>query len=372
MIHYICGYAQDYGENKRKYSPAGVAKMEYIINCLEELNTDYRVYSTCQTVEPRWCKKQIRNHVTYRASFATSNKYTFHIDRIFAILQLIFYLVRIPRKDTVLVYHERFYTRWVNLIHGLKRWELVYEIEEIYTMVHGNLKKEVDKEIAGLRSGGSDMGYILATDLLKKYFQGEAVICNGAYHPIYFDSEKCEKTEGKIHVVYGGTLNQTKGGAAAAAAAAAYLPDRYHVHILGFGSNEQIAAIKELVNRINSKSKATVTYDGVLQGSAYRDFLQGCDIGLSAQNPGLAYNDTSFPSKVLEYLRNGLNVVSIDIPAVRQSAVSPLITFYENQTPEELSRAIQKAELHSAGEIKGTLDELHLNFKMDLAGLLKI
>ena len=134
MIHYICGYAKDDSEIKRVFSPAAASKVEYIFGCFENLNKEYRVYSTSQVKSQRFARKKREHNIVYRASFRTRNKYTFWLDRIFAILQLFFYLLSVKRDDYVVVYHERFYLRWVKLASKFKKFKLVYEIEEIYTI----------------------------------------------------------------------------------------------------------------------------------------------------------------------------------------------------------------------------------------------
>ena len=60
------------------------------------------------------------------------------------------------------------------------------------------------------------------------------------------------KSDATIHCVYAGTLDPRKGGAVAAAAAE-YLPECYHIHILGFGSEQQIHDMKDLVAGISSR-----------------------------------------------------------------------------------------------------------------------
>ena len=79
---------------------------------------------------------------------------------------------------------------------------------------------------------------------------------------------------------------------------------------------------------------------------------------MSTQNPAAAFNATSFPSKVLVYLSNGLKVVSIHIPAIAQSAVADNLYFYDVQTPEKIAEAIIRAskEEQSGNEILYRLD----------------
>jgi hypothetical protein len=97
-------------------------------------------------------------------------------------------------------------------------------------------------------------------------------------------------------VVYSGTTNPRKGGINMAIDAAAYLPENYHVHILGTGDAETLQAMNQRIRDVQAKAACTVTYDGVLRDRVYTDFLHSCHIGLSTQNPEGDYNNSSFPS----------------------------------------------------------------------------
>ena len=70
----------------------------------------------------------------------------------------------------------------------------------------------------------------------------------------------------------------------AAAAAAEFLPENYHMHILGFGSDEEVASMRDMVDKLSGNCACSITYDGLLAGEDYIRFLQSCDIGLSTQN----------------------------------------------------------------------------------------
>ena len=77
-------------------------------------------------------------------------------------------------------------------------------------------------------------------------------------------------------------------------------------------------------------------------------FIQKCDIGLSSQNPDGQYNTTSFPSKVLMYLSNGLSVVSIDIPVLRDSKVTKCIFYAKSKEGKDIAEALKYNEPHKA------------------------
>ena len=174
-----------------------------------------------------------------------------------------------------------------------------------------------------------------------------------------------------IHCVYAGTFDPRKGGAAAAAAAAEFLPDDYHIHILGFGSDEEIRNMKDCISRVAKKSAAKVSYDGLLTGEDYIKFIQSCDIGLSTQNPDAAFNATSFPSKILSYLANGLRVVSIRIPAIEQSDVGDKLFYYDEQTPDQIAKAIRSIDMSQEYDSRRLIEQLSECFERELVEVLE-
>ena len=109
----------------------------------------------------------------------------------------------------------------------------------------------------------------------------------------------------------------------------------------------------------------------MLSGEDYIRFIQSCDIGLSTQNPDAAFNATSFPSKVLSYLANGLRVVSIRIPAIEQSAVGSKLFYYEKQTPEEIAKAILAVNMNEQYDSRQLIADLAVDFEEKLSYLLE-
>ncbi|MBQ6980255.1 MAG: glycosyltransferase [Clostridia bacterium] len=373
MIHYICGYANDNSKIKRIFSPAGATKMEYIFGCFEKLGKDYRVYSTCQVKSHKFVKKKKERDIVYRASFRTNNKYTFWLDRIFAIIQLFFYLLRVKKEDCVVVYHERFYLGCIQFVSKLKKFTLFYEIEEIYTIAKQHSQKSIDKEIKALTKGikRNLIGYIFPTDLLNEKINRNNlpfVLIHGTYNVEKDYGGKFN--DGRIHCVYAGTFDPRKGGVAAAAAAAQFLNEKYHIHILGFGSKKDEELLKKQIDDISKNTKCKITFEGLKSGEDYNRFIQKCDIGLSTQNPNAAFNDTSFPSKILSYMANGLRVVSIRIPAVENSEIGEFMYYYNEQIPQEIAEAIHKVDLTDGYDGREVIKKLSVKFLLDLNSLL--
>lgn len=284
-------------------------------------------------------------------------------------------LKNIKKNEKVLVYHSLGYMREIDFVYRIKKFKLILEVEEIYSDVTGN-KYTRKKEVKFLQRADA---YIFPTKLLSSEinFNGKPeVIIHGTYQ--VESDEKCKLFHEnfqsnfgqKIHCVYAGTLDPRKGGAIAAASAAELLTSDYHIHILGFGSDKDIQKMKELISKNSSNGRARVTYDGVLSGKDYIRFLQSCDIGLSTQDPNAAFNGTSFPSKILSYMANGLRVVSIRIPAVETSAVGNLVFYYDKQTPEEIAKAIMDIDFNDNYDSREYIRQLSSQFEKDIKRLL--
>lgn len=249
-------------------------------------------------------------------------------------------------------------------------------MEEIYADVIGKtiIRK---KEISAAHKAS---GYIFPTRMLDLEINNRHkpfVIIHGTYQ-VEMD-RKCRIFDGdletgggkKIHCVYAGTFDPRKGGAAAAVEAAEFLPVDYHIHILGFGSDEEIRNMKDYISQVAKRSTAKVSYDGLLTGEDYIKFIQSCDIGLSTQNPDAAFNATSFPSKILTYLANGLRVVSIRIPVIEQSDIGDKLFYYDEQTPDQIANAILSVDLSQEYDSRRLIEQLSECFERELVEVLE-
>jgi hypothetical protein len=281
----------------------------------------------------------------------------------------------IKKNETVIVYHSLGYMNLFKILKKVKKFHIILEMEEIYADVFQNKRiKKSELKFAKLADG-----YIFPTDIMNTLinkFDKPYIIIHGTYKvedeikkiPYkIIENKDCEL----IHCVYAGTFDSRKGGVYAAIEACRYLPSNYHMHILGFGTDEDVVNIKNSINNIGDIIKCKLTYEGLYKGKKYTEFIQKCQIGLSTQNPLASYNNTSFPSKILSYMANGLRVVSIKIPVVEQSQVSKLITYYDNQNAKEIANAILKVNIYEEYDSRRYIKELDLKFKNDLIRLIQ-
>lgn len=351
---------------------SSVNKMNYICEALENNGYNTEIVSASGAVEKKFCKSKkvkLTDKTTLKlfSSLPRLNRIVSVIDRVILKTKLFLYMIKNTNKDsTVMVYHSLGYMSLVKRLKKLKGFKLIIEAEEIYGDVIGN-EKTSQKEYEFFKIAD---GFIFPTELLSEKVNTEKkpeVIIYGTYH-IEKELPKLF-SDGKIHCVYAGTLDPRKGGAAAVEAAL-FLNGDYHIHILGFGNEKEKAEMLNIIDDISKKTEAKITYDGLLSGDEFTSFIQSCDIGFSTQSPDAAFNSTSFPSKILTYMVNGLRVVSIRIPAIEKSAVGKFMYYYDEQTPENIAKAIKSIDFSEEYDSRKAIGMLDKDFICDLKKML--
>ena len=371
-MKYFGYYADSERLDKANCTLAAVNKMDYIADVIANVagSTEIVSFSSKLGSSQKGECIMLRNGISVKYFNLNYHKSRVVkvVSRFFDKLKLLLWIFKNVCKDeTVIVYHSLGYLNQINFAHKFKRFKLIFEVEEIFADVIGNEKLR-KKEIKTLKSADA---YIFPTkllsDLINESEKPEVII-----HGTYKVEPEIEKTfsDNKIHIVYAGTFDPRKG-VLAAVSAAEFLPSNYHIHIIGFGSEQDINNIKRCIDEISKKSEATVTYDGIYSGEEYIKFIQSCDIGLSTQNPDADFNATSFPSKILSYMANGLRVVSIRIPAIETSAIGKYMYYYDEQTPKAIANAIKNVNINDDYNGRKVISELDLQFQKDLKWLLE-
>lgn len=358
---------------KRAVALSACNKMLSVMNCIKSGGRTVEVVSVASTygeedaLSKTYCSK---DGVWIRLFYAVGRrKYLRIVNRVILPVQALAYLIgNTSKNDIVFAYHSVYLIKLLYILKLFTKCKLILEMEEIY----GDVSGREDWRKKELRFARIADAYIFPTQLLDELVNKDkkpSVIIHGTYEEEKGRYEKFD--DGKIHVVYAGTLDPRKGGAVAAVAAAAELPENYHVHILGIGSDEQKRDIAKQIEKASCVGRAKVTYDGSLSGEAYVCFLQACDIGLSTQNPDAQFNETSFPSKILSYMANGLRVISVQIEAVEKSAVGDMITYYREQTPEAIAKAILSVDFSVPYDSRARIRELNKKFQNNLEKLME-
>ena len=373
-IFYMSYYNSTNSSERRNAVLSSVNKMNYICEAIENNGYNTEIVSASGATEKKFCKSKkvkLTDKTTLKlfSSLPRLNRIVSVIDRVILKTKLFLYMIKNTNKDSiVMVYHSLGYMSLVKRLKKLKGFKLIIEAEEIYGDVIGD-EKTSQKEYEFFKIADA---FIFPTEFLSEKVNTEKkpeVIIYGTYH-IEKELPKLF-SDGKTHCVYAGTLDPRKGGAIASAESALFLNENYHIHILGFGNEKEKAEMLNTIDSISKKSKAKITYDGLLSGEEYIKFIQSCDIGLSTQNPNGKYNDTSFPSKILSYMANGLRVISVRIPVVEESGIGKCVYYYDEQTPENIAKAIKSIDFSEEYDSRKTIGVLDKAFICDLKTMLK-
>lgn len=359
-------------KTNRNVTPSAITKGKYVASALASCSSEVEIVSLAYPT------KDSQDEVYYQVSenvICHLFKGKYSNNRIIRYLNHKLYDKKIrkylkqnvKKDDIIVVYHSLANMKLVKYIKKNITDKIVYEVEEIYGDVINDEKAKI-KELKAFKNASS---YIFSNDDLNSIINTKQlpyVTCYGTYEipTLYKESFN----DNLIHCLYAGTLAQNKG-ALNAINVAKYLPNNYLIHILGFGSEKDIADIKNAVNEVNNSYGTTkVIYEGLKLNEEYLKFIQKCQIGLCTQNIDAAFNTTSFPSKILSYMSNGLEVVGVNIAAIKNSKVGQYIQFYNVPDEKEIANAILNINLNNKTNNVDVVKELDKEFKEDLKDML--
>lgn len=346
MIYYIGYYIDNEYIHQMKTVVSSISKMNYISSLLENedsVTLISRSYSIINKIMySREKKIGDSSYLINFKSYWSFGRITQNLNRLYVNKQLeSFCLKNIKSTDVVVIYHSTDDLKLIELLKQKIGCKIVLEVEEIYA----DVTNDKDLKLRELKAFENCDGFIISVEELYQALKIKKpyIVINGTYKPESLREVSFDDT--KIHCIYAGTFDQTKGGALAAVKAAEFLPKQYHMHILGFGTEKQVENIKNEINKVQNKTNCILTYDGLKSGEEYIEFLQKCHIGLCTQIPDAKYVETSFPSKILVYLANGLRVLSVYIPTIANSKVGNLLYYYNEQNPQVIAQAIRKIDI---------------------------
>lgn len=372
-IKYIGFYDFPDSKIKRVSNLAATSKMDYICEAMAEAGYQVHLISPSWIIESSENRKYIRQksiqlnnkRITFVPSFSTKTKLARNLKIIFSLSWLFLWLLKkVKRNERILLYHVPWLSTPVRLAKKIKGFKLILEVEEIYgdiSVIHPYFhileKKLIDSADA----------YLFSTDLLanKLGCQKPFIVIYGAYKT--YPQLASPPADGKIHLLYAGIIDTHKAGAFYAVEAARYLPEKYVLHIIGFG---EIELLKRKISDVNALNGCQIFYDGCLAGEDYIRYCQQCHIGLSTQSMEGKYLETSFPSKILSYLGMGLNVVSGNIECVKISKVNDVLCYYNDNNICSISTAIKNCNTKSSITNIELIQKLHLQFVTDIKNLI--
>lgn len=375
-MKYIVFYDHQLNIKEKRYVVTSCqSKAEYIMNVLKELGYKIDVISpSCTTHDRGFYRRktyQIDTNIKVHLP-ATVGVHSFLgriIRRVWQWMAINWFVYsRVEKGDIVIAYHS---VSLVNVLYRLKKRKnikLILHCEEIYSDVsQNNMHRHLENKIFKVADA-----FVFPTYQLNKIVNTSGkpyAVANGTY--IKEKKVVNKYNDGKIHCVYAGTFNAIKGGVYLAIESARYLPEKYVIHVIGFGNQVEVSAVKESVEKCQKLSKCKIIYDGEKRGDEFKEYIQKCHIGLSTQNPKGEYNDTSFPSKILTYIANGLAVVSIELPVLLTSDVNEYLTYYNENSPQSLASAIMRCGESEATTLQYNLESLNTRFRESMSKVME-
>lgn len=344
-VYYFSPFLPNKEKYSKFYSPAAQSKVDYVRSTIKDLSPTTVCINCSLNVDNTYLEKETVNdeygvcQVLYSRS--SKKRFLLPLNMIIMLLNVFFYvLVNVKKNDIVILYHSVFYDFIFRKLKKIKRFKLIYEVEEIYADVR-NRGKGSDAEVRKCRDAAD--AFIFPTELLDEKVNIKhkpKVIIYGSYKNE--EQIKINRPNEKIVIVYSGTLMEGKG-AREAIECAKSLDERYEIRIIGYGTETECNQIRKLISQNCSKCK--VIFGGMKQGKEYKEYLSSCDIGLCIQPSENIFNATSFPSKILSYLNNGLKVVVSDMNSLRKSELASIVSFTKDSSPESVATAIENTIL---------------------------
>lgn len=376
-VFYVCFYSDPETESAIVTYPSVISKIDYIVEKIKKSKAEVILLSiapSCKGLFTGYSKiiDELETHV-YLRSRKSSQWLQKRINFVVHNARILLYLLKNIRKnDRILVYHSLYNRFWLRVLYKLVPDKIILQIEDVFselTPVTAKWKSSEWKLLHQMKKCicVNDIIYRELSDVPQK------VISYGSYATLpQYDVVQYEA----IRLVYAGVIEQERNAAFLAVKAMQFLNLNYELHILGFGNDEDIEALQNLITQVNNqKKKISAIYHGRMAGETYWQFLQSCDIALSthAYTPQTQSSaDYTFPSKVLTYLANGLRVVAQRLEVLECSSIADQLCFYENPNPQEIAEAVSFIDLKKSFDSRTVIANLDQHFEYELSRILDI
>lgn len=364
--HYIGWYISPLLENEYTGNVPGKLKMRYIAKKIVESGNQLTVLSLAEKKGEFFYSKKVHVEgdikIIYTGGCGRKGKIWRFINEGMKKIQFCFYILKECKKDdTIILYHSVTYTKLLARLKHFFNRKVVCEVEEIYGYSAIEDKVWVNKEIEAIKKMDLFIFVNAGIPKLLGIDQSKYVVSYGVCNIPERQNERFD--DGKIHVVYAGTVENRKLGAMTAVETAQYLSEEYVVHIIGFGKQDAINSLQAEIQKVNQSvgNHALVQYDGYKSGEELDQFLFQCHIGLSSNVMRPNFANNSFPSKVITYMCHDLSVVLGYADAFYSVPEAKKWTFYMSHDPHAIAEAIVRAPVVRKGYYKDDIRRLDLS-----------
>lgn len=373
MVYYVAFYARPEDKNRRQ-NLAGVEKANYIVKIFSELGYDVTILSNAKTLEKkekrveRVCLDSKGISLYTFTSWGKGNRIKDVANAVYGLIQLFFFfLLHVKEEDIVCVYHSMGYRGIFKLIRKFRKFKYILEVEELFQYFEANNSGYKKKENGVFREPDAFIfsNKIIADEInIKKKPQ---VIVNGVYKNEKRISDKeIQSGSDTLKLVYAGSLEPQKG-INIIMDIVEHLDEDIETRIIGFGSEDDVKYVTNRISALNLSGKE-IKFDGTKTGKDYREYLQQCDIGLCVQDDTDIFNRYEFPSKVISYMANGLNVITNDLIQIKTCELADYINIVVSRDAAEMASYINK-RLFKFIDAHEAIEKANIDFRDGLKSL---
>lgn len=364
-VHYIGWYIAPMDWGTYKCAIPGMMKMRYMADMIQKADCDIQILSLvdkqAKGIYRGYDTEFEGKHIHYMAGGGTKGGLTLRLNNIIKHLSFILYILfKTSKHDLIVLYHSYYYTKLLAKLQRFIKRDIVIEVEEIYGYTAVGDAPWVDDEIAQIKKFKK---FTCVNDGIPQVLNlkpEDYVVVYGC--GVFIDRTAARFDDGKIHVVYSGTIENRKQGAPTAVEAARCLSSDYMLHVSGYARDQNdVVAIKKRIAEINEElGEERIRYEGFLSEENLDKLLFSCHIGLSPNVLRPNFANSTFPSKIVNYMCHDLSVV-ISYATAYDFPISEGWVFYHEQTPECIAEAVMKAEVRPMGYFIPRLEKMNEN-----------
>ena len=264
----------------------------------------------------------------------------------------------------VFAYHSLRSTQILSELKKKYHYNLIFQVEEIYSEIYDIFKRLNETELASLLLGD---GFIVANKQLKDKFAKQDQVCPVLLGDMRAPTSISEKlSDGRIHLVYGGTLSSDKITFNQLILPLTQLDDKYVLHVYPSNGEEDL---RNYLASLDKQITNRVFVEKPIIGERYFSEISKYDIGLAINIDSPELSSSAIPSKIINYLKCNLQVVSTPLECVKQSEYADCIFLSKGFSPTEIAEAIKNCN-HSKTKNQSTLNELNNKFSQHLTDLI--
>ena len=360
----------------RNYSLAAAKKMDFVASALTEIGMQIEIVSPAYITDSgRYYKAEEHiqiapnTQLTLTPSWGCRNKLMRVARVLYSKWWLFRYLLSHANEQTpVIVYHNYEIAIPLIVAQKIKRFPLLLEIEEQYSMVWKLSRYNQFKENLLLRYG-KDRSLVVSELLAEKLGVMHPIVSYGNYNA--FKGIIPEKGKNNtVQLIYTGSVDKVKNSAYLAMEVMPLLPEHYELKISGPIAKGEDDLFIQTLDAINRKcGRKACEYLGVLGEEDYSDLLLHADIALNLQQEG-EFGQFLFPSKILTYLSYNLAVVTTRGDSIVKSSVADIVYFSDDYSLEKIAERIVSIDLHDSIDRRKRLNEMSERFLKELETVL--